>query len=568
MPAWESDNIYGFDPYIHHYFGSYTVETGAIAPVDGFRDGLPDDRANWPGLHILIGGTHHLTGADIDTIVRIMPLGLGTLSVLAVLLITRRLYGMEAAIPAALLFATADYTVHQSSWLIQGTLGLLIFTMFLLVVAGRVGSGRMALPLVLLLAIASLVSHHFTHLVLMAAMAIAAVTLGTAVERRNLRWALLVMLPLTAAYWLHFGNQTGSFPDIAERAAAALGWTGGLVLAAMIVLAVVVALLRRPEPLRIARAGASLAGRTASRIAGSTPLLVASSVVVTAVTGLLLSLHASNLEDVPGVGLEQVTKYTLVLFGWVGLVTVVDEARPGTRFMVGLFAMLVAGYMAVLLVFTFLPLELRFFEFVYIPLALLSGVGVVRLARPIKAAAEAGRTSAGLPMVERMRMGLPAIATLSVVALLAFAMVSDDQRRMTSDLSERYYHTDAELDAALWIRDNTEPDAVISTPYGVQPVVTALGRRLAESYLVTHSIVDKDYPAAAGDMRVVSHGRPLYVLLTTDTTKYGRDEFVRVDLKEDVNIVGNTFLTNPQFFEYKYSNDEVLIIKVSSNLTG
>jgi hypothetical protein len=563
VPALESDNIYGFDPYVHYYFSGYTVEYGTFAGTDEFREDLVDDRGNWPGLHLLMGGTHMVTDADMEDLFRLAPLFLGALTVLLVFLIALRLYGMVAALFAAILFALADHVVAQSSWLIQGTVGLVILAAFILVVVSRPLGHRMTLAIIAVLFLASMVTHHFTHLILIVTLVVAIATMTTGHARRRLLVLFGALLPVTAGYWYWFGRQTGSFPDIVEQMTDILGSPLGI--AAIIALAALVtmAIARRDRlPSIWERVEVRIVG-IARRIEGSTPLLLGSALAVTIVAALLLAWLARTLDPVPGFGLEQVTKYTLVAFGWIGLVVVVAGRLPATRFWVDLLAIMGAGFILVVGVFTFLPLELRFFEFVYLPLSIMSGVGIAHLAR--------GGSSVAIDAKDTSEVTVswtPMGATLIVVGLLLIAMAVDDQQRMTSDLSERYYHSEEEILAAHWVAENTEPNAVIATPFGLQPVMFGIGERKTDTYVVARSIIEKDWGKFAWDVRVVGQDGPLYIVLTTDTRKYGKEEFLELDLEEDIYEVGGAFLREPRFFDVKYSNPEILILKVSANLTG
>jgi hypothetical protein len=560
VPAQESDNIYGFDPYVHHYYSWYTTEYGTFAAVDHFRDDVVDDRGNWPGLHLLAGGIVLVTGTDMTDLYRILPLILGALVVVVIFLLVKRLYGVEAALFAALLFAVADYSVQMSTWLIPATVGLLIYTTFLAVMVNHRLEDRSTTILVAILFLASLVTHHFTHLIFISTVLLVAIFSKRRSERSRLFGLFLPMLLMTGTYWYWFGRQTGSFPDIAEQVAA--GMTNPVTIIALVVLVIVVviawvrnsALIREWFKMEAHIRGIAL------RIDKSPMLLAASTVAILILTMLVLDLQSHSAEEFDGRWTAQVTKYTLATLGWVGMVTAVSRGLPRTRQLIGLLAMLVLGYLMVLLVFTFLPLELRFFEFVYIPLSVMSGVGVARLAR-------GNPEPAGALVAPRSRT-LPITITMAVVGMMVIAMAADDHRRMTSDLSDRYYHSDAEIHAAEWVEQNTESNSIISTPYGLQSVVLSLGRRSTETELIAHSFVEKDIDAYAWDLQVVNQGRPHYIFMTTDTSKYGKDEYLELDLEDDIFAVGGGMLRSPRLFEYQYNNTEILILKVSANLTG
>ncbi|NIT77780.1 MAG: hypothetical protein GWO44_13040 [Thermoplasmata archaeon] len=109
---------------------------------------------------------------------------------------------------------------------------------------------------------------------------------------------------------------------------------------------------------------------------------------------------------------------------------------------------------------------------------------------------------------------------------------------------------------------------MISTPYGIEPVVFGLGKRDTDTDAIAHSIIEKDIGGFAWDLVVIGEGRPHYILLSTDTSKYGKDEYLELDLEEDIFAVGGGMLRTPELFEYRYNNTEILILKVSSNLTG
>ena len=120
----------------------------------------------------------------------------------------------------------------------------------------------------------------------------------------------------------------------------------------------------------------------------------------------------------------------------------------------------------------------------------------------------------------------------------------------------------------LATRRGTEENAVISTPFGLEPVVFGFGKRDTDTDAIAHSIIEKDIGGFAWDLVVIGEGRPHYILLSTDTSKYGKDEYLELDLEEDIFLVGGGMLRTPELFEYRYNNTEILILKVSSNLTG
>ncbi|NIP35419.1 MAG: hypothetical protein GWN18_10710 [Thermoplasmata archaeon] len=95
-----------------------------------------------------------------------------------------------------------------------------------------------------------------------------------------------------------------------------------------------------------------------------------------------------------------------------------------------------------------------------------------------------------------------------------------------------------------------------------------MGKRDTDTDAIAHSIIEKDIGGFAWDLVVIGEGRPHYILLSTDTSKYGKDEYLELDLEEDIFAVGGGMLRTPELFEYRYNNTEILILKVSSNLTG
>lgn len=562
LPAMESGNIYGFDPYIHLHFSEYLVEHGTHAGVDRFRDGLVDDRGNWPGVHILMAASQLVTASDMEDLFRAAPPLLGALATLMVALIALRLHGIEAAILAGMLFAVADHVVAQSSWLIQGTVGLVLLTSAMLLVALRPRADRATLALLGLVAMASLVTHHFSHLILLVTLLLSSLTLARGTARGRLVGLLGLLLPATAAYWYYFGRQTGSFPDIAERTLAVMDGPVGMAALVVVGAGLAVGLVHRRRLARWAERAGAVAVDLSRGLRSRTPLLLATGLGAAAATALVIWHLDSTQGPVAGPGLGQVTKYALAGLGTVGAVVSVAGRLPGTRFLLSMAAVMGGGYLLVLLVFTFLPLGLRFFEFVYLPLAVLSGVGVVHLAR----AAWPG-TSPGEGRAVPLRARAPAAAVMAVVGLLLVAMAVDVQDRMTGDLAERYYHSDEEVLAARWIADHTEEDALVSAPFGVQPVVFGLGSRATDTELVKSTVIDHSWPSFGRGLRTVSPDRPVYILLTTDTTKYGEDEFTVVDLEDDVFEVGNALRRTPEWFDVEYVNDEIMLFRVTQNMT-
>ena len=568
VPAAESPHLFGFDPYVHYYFAGYAVEHGRIAPMDGFQGGLEDDRAYWPGLHVLAGGTEAVTGASRLAVFRSLPQLLGTLTVLLVFLLARRMFGTAPALVAALLYAVADHSVFQSSWLVQETLGIMLLVAFLFVLTqlGPVRRWEGAVLLVILYA-ASLASHHFSHAILLATFLLAAYVTPKRDVRDGLLRMFALLLPLTLLWWVGFGGRTGSFPDIAHRVLGVVGSQVGVALIWVVVAALALDLWlgrRLGSLLACTKARALRWARWLDRGGGRLSVFGILALLITSAT---LLAYERVFSPIPGLGAQQATKYVLTAFGAVGAATLVARGDPSARLLLGLSALLAIGLAMVMFVLTFLPLQLRFFDYIYIPLAILSGVGVVRFSRTssIVEAVGPGWTAIITGGARNHRVIMSTVLVSLVLMIAVEAIAVDDYGRATGPLAMRYYHSDAEFEAARWIHDNAEPDAYICAPFGVQPVVYAFGERRTDIVVVSRCLEGGSWESAAHEIQMFAQHGPTYIYLTTDTSKYGENELQTYGL-EYVYHVGGTFLQYPMVFEFKYHNDETIILKV--NLEG
>jgi hypothetical protein len=566
VPAAESPHLFGFDPYVHYYFAGYAVEHGRVAPVDGFQGGLRDDRAYWPGLHVLAGGTEVVAGASRLAVFRSLPQFLGTLTVLLVFLLARRMFGTVPALVAAMLYAVADHSVFQSSWLVQETLGIMLLVAFLYVLTQldpvRRWEGAVLLVLVY---VASLASHHFSHAILLATFLLAAFVTPKRDDRNRLLGMFILLLPLTLVWWIGFGGRTGSFPDIAHRSMEVLGSPLGVALIWAVVIAIAIALWQGRRIVGLWRWGLASVHRLATWLDHGRARLALLGLIVAVATAVVLLVFNRFLMPVSGMGVSQVTKYALISLGAVGAVALIAQRDAKAHLLLGLFLLLLVGYASVMLVFTFLPLQLRFFEFAYIPLAILGGVGFQRLVLS-EMGRNQPRVALSIPHLGNVRRSLPSVLVFLIVAMAVIAMATDDYARATTGLSKRYYHTDEELRAMDWIQGNTEPDALICAPFGIQPVVFAIGERTTDTVVITKCIEGEGWWSAAWELRLLVKQCPTYIYLSTDCTKYGTTELQHYT-EEHVFAIGGTFLHTPALFDFKYHNNETIILKVNANIT-
>jgi len=559
VPAASTPNLYGFDPYVHYYYAGFALEHGAAAPFAGFENGIEDDRAFWPGLHLLTAAASSVTGAGLLGVFRALPPALGALTVMLVFLLGRRLLGDGPAILAAALYAAADHAAFQQSWLVQETLGMPLWAAFLLVaLAMRPWADRRAAALVALLYMATLATHHLSHAVLVASFATIALVAPHALARRRLAYMLAALLPLTAAWWAILGGRTGSFPDIAGHLADLAASAGGIVAIAVLASGAVALLLAVHRGSRPMAWAWGTTERLSARLGRSRPRLALVGLAAAGLTAIGLLVVSTSASRVEGIGPSQVTKYALASFGAVGAVALLARRDGAAYPLLAITILFAVAFVAVLSVLTFLPLQLRLFDFSYVPLAMLAGAGAWRMAVADGAARHARH---------RARPSAGAAIAVALVAVVLLAMVADDNARTTSDLSRRYYHSDAELEAARWVRDNTEPEAIVCESFGVQPVVMAIGERKTDVVVVREAMDGGGWTAAIWELQQFRQRWPTYVMFTTDATKYGETEREDHTL-EEVFRAGGSFLGAPALFEFKYLNEEVLILEVSANITG
>ena len=566
VPSASSPRLFGYDPYVHYYFAGYAVEHGRVAPMDGFQGGLEDDRAYWPGLHVLAGGTEAVAGMSRLAVFRSLPQFLGTLTVLLVFLLSRKMFGTVPALVSAMLYAVADHSVFQSSWLVQETLGIMLLVAFLFVLTRLDPTRRWeGAVLLVLVYVASLASHHFSHAILLATFLLAAYVTPRRDDRNRLLGMFILLLPLTLAWWIGFGGRTGSFPDIAHRTMGVLGSPLGVALVWVVVIVLAIDLWQGRRIVGLWRWGLASVHHLATWLDQGRARLTLLGIIATVMIAAALWAFNRLFTPVPGLGVNQVTKYALISLGAIGAVALIAKRDAKVHLLLGLFLLLLVGYASVMFVLTFLPLQLRFFEFAYIPLAILGGLGFQRLSLSEMGSDQPQAASSSLRS-RKVGGSLPSVLVLLIVGMAIIAMATDDYSRATTGLSKRYYHTDDELRAMDWIRDNTEPDALVCAPFGIQPVVFAIGERTSETIVVTKCIEGEGWWSAAWELRQLVTQGPIYIYLSTDCTKYGTSELNHYT-EEHVFAIGGTFLRAPSLFDFKYHNNETIILKVSANIT-
>jgi hypothetical protein len=514
------EGLYGFDPYVHLYIVKLWLRQGGWTLAEGGGDVIDHDYHAWPGVHVTAASTSSFGLEPID-VLDWTPLVLLFFLDLAVVLVLARRTDLRIAAVGGVLFGLADYMFLQTMWFTPEAFGLLLIAALLL---NELSVGSRVLSVLLLTGL--LLVHHLSFLI--------GVMFWLVLQRSRLDRALLLSVALVSAevvlFWGLVGPFTGSFPDIQNQ-------LGGvppalIVVAAMVAVVVAKRALVGPYERLVGAAGPDGEARGGTDVVtdagggyggpggdgepdggggsgGAGPSLleligarfgrpghVATLAGIAAVVAATLAIYYSSLVRFDGIGVQP--SKLLVLAGAVLFLVYAPAGRREVK--------VLAAFALVLLLFTlnpvlydFLPLEVRFLDFLYLPGFVILALG-----------------AHGLSVRRPGRAG----AVLLALLLVAPALVADDALRHTSDSSLRFQFHQGDLDFARSVGERTEEGAVVVAPFNLASVVIGVSERRSRSYPVRVALDEGGYVEAVPYLEEIAEERPCYLVHSSERLLY------------------------------------------------
>ncbi len=488
--------LYGYDPYLHMYLTNRWLDLSTWSVTDLAAEVPHLDYNAWPGAHIIAGSLSSVAGFEVLDVMMWLPLLFLFLMNLAIVLVLLRYSSFTLALLGGVLFGLLDFMFFQTQWYIPELLGLtLIAFLFLneLVI-------RMEL-LSLLLLVAALFTHHLSFLIALIFWVILSPGLP---DRKQLVMAVLLAVS-TVLFWDHALENTGSFPDIQNQ-------MGGVhpALVAVVLMATVMAFkwfatayLERFLPLP---EGASILDVLSARWKAIGTLTGILTVLATVL--IVLALYLSSIAQMDGLGFQP-AKLLILAGGFMFLAY--GPLHWDTFRVLCAFGLVTLLFILNPLLFDFIPLTVRFLEFMYIPGIILLAVGAFHLCqrRP-----------------ERAR------AVMLALLLVCPVLYMDDALRYTSDGSQRFLYSSGDLEFGEMIGGATENNAVIASPPGMSSMVLSMSERRTWTDAVNLAMVGGSYEVALKDLDAAKARGPVYLLHSSDPLRYMVEGIDQVSQKE------------------------------------
>ena len=466
---------YGMDPYIHLYYIKGWLRTSAwplLADPDGL---IRHDYNAWPGIHVLAASVSSL---DIEPL-RVLewaPLVILFALNLAIVLIVLRRTNLAIAVTTGVLLGLADYVFIQTQWYVPELIGLLLVSAILL---NELNVGSRALSLLFLTTL--LVTHHLSFL--MGAMVWALVTPGP-LDRRYFAF-MAIMVVEVMVFWEFALRNTGSFPDIKDQ----LGGVPPAFLAASIVVSL--GALRWGLTHIYARYAEDQGEGTLLDLVSSRSPLGGRFTVIAGLVALIVvttAVYLSSLTRWDGIGIQP-TKL-LVLVGCVLFLAFVP-AEPWNLRVLAAFSLVFLLFVLNPVVFDFIPLDVRFLEFLYL-------LGFVLLA-----------SGAFWLLVRRPEW---ARAVVLALVLVSAVLLIDNSVRYASDESQRFVFTQEDIDFAEAVAIHTESDAIIVPPFSLSSVIRGASERLTRTHPIRIALDEGGYGAAEASLVELREHGPVYLV--------------------------------------------------------
>lgn len=474
---------FGFDPYIHLYHVKAWLRLSSWPVLGGPEDVIPHDYAAWPGCHVLAASVSDL-GLDPLGVITWLPTLLLLILDLAIVLVLLRRTGPAVAVLGGVAFGLLDYIFLQTQWYVPELVGLVLISALLL---NELTVRRHVLSLLLLLAI--LVTHHLSFLM---ALLFWVVLSRSRPDRAQLAMAAMLAVA-TFLLWDVAVEETGSFPDIQNQlggvhpALVAVGAMAALMALRWFGAAVVARRLGLPG-------NASVLDIARERLGGVGTASVLS--VVAAVVAIVIAVYHPSVARFDGIGVQP--SKLLVLGGGLIFLAYGPLERDLLRVLCA-FALVVLLFVANPLMFEFLPLKVRFLDFLYLPGVVLVAAGAFHLA-------------SGRP--ERTR------AVLLALLLVCPVLYADDALRYASDESQRFAYTREDLEFVERVGEMTEPEARVVVPFGLSGVVMGVAERRTATHPVRAALDGDGYADALPFLEELAADSPVYLVHSSDATMY------------------------------------------------
>ena len=481
------EGLYGFDPYIHLYFAKAWQRLDMWPMLGGGGDMIPHDYTAWPGSHVLVASVSDL-GVDPIVVMTLLPLLFLFLLDMAIVLLLLRRTSPTMAVAGGVLFGLLDFIFLQTQWFVPELFGLLVVVLLLL---NETSTRNRSLSFLLLMAI--LVTHHLSFLI---ALMFWVMLTPSRPDRTQAVMAVALALA-TFLFWDIAIEETGSFPDIQNKLMGihpALVVIGGMV-ALMAVKMTGAVLAERYVDIP---KGATLLDLARERLKGYANVSVV--LVVSAVILVVMAVYLPSVVRFDGIGVQP--SKLMNLAGGLLFMAYVPVERDLVR-VTGAFALVGCLFILNPLIFEFLPLTVRFLEFLYIPGTMLLVVGAFHLASK-----HPGR----------------ARAVLLALFLVCPVLYADDILRYSSDDSQRFAYTSEDLDFAEAIGESTEPEARIVAPFGLAPLVVGISERRASTHPIQAAMEGDGYYDALPFLEELAAEMQVYLVDSADPTMYIQTE--------------------------------------------
>ncbi len=493
------DGLYGLDPYFHLYLVKVWLRLSSWSLLGGAEDIIPSDYNAWPGCHVVAASVSSLGPEPMAVLTWTPVLFLFLLDLLIVLVLLRRTDLLFATI-GGVVFGLLDFMFFQTQWYVPELLGLVLIAALVL---NQLTIRHHHLALVLLVAV--LLTHHLSFLI---ALVFWVLLTPSRTDRDHLVMAVVLAIA-TFLMWDLALDHTGSFPDIQNQigglhpALVAIGIMMGLMVLKWVGSVALERYLPIPDGSTVLEAL-----RERSRFLGTTS--VALLFVAAAVAILAIYLPSAGRFD--GIGIQP--SKLIMLAGGFLFVAFVPMDRDLLRVLAA-FGLVLALFILNPLLFDFLPLTVRFLDFLYIPGIVLLVTGAFHLA---------------LRYPERTR------AVLLALVLVCPVLCVDDALRYMSDDSQRFAYSSEDLEFAEMVGERTEPEARIVTPFGLAGVVVGISERPTSTHPIRAALDGDGYVDALPFLNELAANSSLYLVHSSDLTMYieTEDDHVSQDDLDDL----------------------------------
>jgi hypothetical protein len=510
--------LYGLDPYYHLYFAKmWTVHQIWPMPDDQLSF-IRHDYNAWPGAHIIASSVSSL-GFDPIEVMAWLPLLFLFLLDLAMVLILLNRTNLLLATLGGILFGLMDYIFLQTQWFIPELFGLV----FIAVLIMNELKMRQHLLSYLILTVL-LVTHHLSFLI---GLMYWLIVIRSRPDKAQLIIMVLIAIQ-TLLFWDFAQRSTGFLPDIQNQ-------IGGIhpaivvvvAMAVLIVLKLILAVLYERF----------ISGHEEESILGilkawfGRPGYMATVFGLVTVIVITIVVYLSSVAQFDGIGIQP--SKLVLLAGGILFMAFTPMERDILKVLLA-FGLVLLLFILNPVLFEFLPLNVRFLEFLYLP-------GFIIIA--------SGGYSFYKERPERARTFLMAVILLSPV------LCADDTLRYMDYNSQRFIFSEEDLEFAEMIRNHTEEDAMIVPPAMLAGVIMGISERNTEVNPVRQAVYWDTYFVAVPYLQELAKWSPVYVVHSMDPLRYIEVAGEEVT-KEDLEHLDATFVLVSHRFELIFEHGD------------